>query len=1643
MESDGNSNKNNNAMNQDAKQPPTQALKDPISAPEDSSTKSKESSSIPDESSSKSDGPTSVPEASISKESTPTPKTPSSKHANIFQRLVALFSKTNPHYMRNRWILLICLFALIGIIAAIIIFVLLPSMSGELSILNVQPTSINDDILSASSHFVITTENGSVDKLRNALYLEPAIDYEVKELTPGASYEIIPASELSDNTLFNIDSVSDGVVSYKWAFQTKKDLSVSKIYPANGANYVSENTVIEFSFSYPNIENVAEHFSISPQVSGNLEQLERSWRFTPDAPLAKDTTYEITITAGLSYGEEIMTKDFHSSFSTFAHSVASSDSKSKGITIDGVSYFTTAEAPVVSFSGEDQKLLNDGSYISVERINNVDDFIKHLQGEQISGEIIGDYGFEIMQNSGYIEKYAVLNQTLPTGYYVLHLKSNAAQNLYTTDIEVNDLAAYAFESEQDGIVWVAENGELKAGIKVNYKGQDYETGDNGLLRIDNISNYSDNLDYLKIGSSDQPLAIAFENFKNNLYPRGFIYTDRPLYTPNDTIKVWGYIPLAFFNEPPKLDAFSIVLDEIKKQVTIDSEGFFSSEIKLENYKDYYGNISLNYNDQQLATRYLSIENYTLENYTYEFISSKNYLYAGENIDFTIKVSHVTGFPAINKDIVVTYQNHDYFGTTNGAGEVSFSFPTEHSTATWENASNFSTEWVSVKSGGAEYNKYSTSTVFYIFKNNLLLNGEKIKNANTVKFTANTVDLSESVKTDYSYKNLAKAKYSGPATVRFYEDQHRRYINGSYYDEYTKENVPTYHFDTVSSVVSEITGTFVDGELVVEYPTEFKNPEKDIYYSYRAVVSATDTTSRPAYSYGVTYHENYYLGESTNYRLNNAIDVWGYNPTSSSLYNLYRFGLKDTTSAGPYSIDDKLELGLYDCNGDTIENTGHVLAIVYKERIISTDIFANNTLDVTFNQKLYPNAELAGSYFINGKFYRIAPKTIDYDESDSELTISIETDKDSYSPGETVKAKLIITHQDGSRANGKVNLSVVNEAIFSATEDNTSILSSIYTNKSYKSYAVSTYRDYELLTGGGGRGGGGGGRSDFGDTIFFEDKNYSNGELEFEFKLNDAITSFRITALAVESGDIINAGTGTTKVTSSLPLSISTVIPKKVKNTDDLVINATSITSVGDIIDYTFTIEELNESLTASAAPGQPVSVNFGKLELGNYTINIAAQDSAGNTDKMTYPIEIIETAQEITVKKTERIDHGLEITPAKNPIIIELFDEETKRYLTYQDFLEANHTVRLDTLVSYYKSLEYKNKYYNEESTVRVPSFDSYMLENGSLKPLENAEGDYILTALANYYMPTYFNLKPENYSIDLNDDISMAIQKLLVLSSFKSPVLLDLKAAATAAQDNINGEDGLLLGIAFAFIGDYNSAGAIYKQLDRQNVSQDLLAILSSFISKNTAASRIDYLIENEPSSDYLPFAIISFFENNEVDTNNESTVNVTVNNETKSFTVRPLEVLRHVYRSDNLLPIGLATNVDTIFAEYYYQGGIAELGDNYAKDIKISIENPIVGQNATLILDISALDNRNGTLDIALPSNLKYSATFSGQDGLYLIRNNNEYIKLSLTDYYKDNTISIPFYVAAPGNYVIEPVIFTGEDGYHISENVVFDAK
>ena len=191
-----------------------------------------------------------------------------------------------------------------------------------------------------------------------------------------------------------------------------------------------------------------------------------------------------------------------------------------------------------------------------------------------------------------------------------------------------------------------------------------------------------------------------------------------------------------------------------------------------------------------------------------------------------------------------------------------------------------------------------------------------------------------------------------------------------------------------------------------------------------------------------------------------------------------------------------------------------------------------------------------------------------------------------------------------------------------------------------------------------------GRHEFGDTIYFESlKTDNNGEATIKFKLNDSITSFRITVHAsTKEGSI---GVNTTTISSTLPLAIESTAPIFVKSNDDLVINTTSIApnNQNDEVKYTFEIQKKNKKIEKEGIPGEIVYANFGKLKVGKYTVKINAK-SGKLKDTVTYPIEIIETANEIKIVAEDNIKNIKKIKPTKNPIYVEIYPNYLSKYLS-------------------------------------------------------------------------------------------------------------------------------------------------------------------------------------------------------------------------------------------------------------------------------------------------------------------------------------------------------------------------------------------
>lgn len=1527
-------------------------------------------------------------------------------------------------------ILLVAVLILIIGICLFLFFINKNESNDNFKITNVTAKKIENGIVANDTSFVVETEDGSAKKLKEHIYLEPAVDYDVKEVGKD-KYEIKLGKPIGDNTIVNVDYIKNGVAEYKWAFQTKKDLSVNTVYPADGASYVDEKSAIEIAFSYPNVKNFEEHFQISPSVAGTFTNNGRIWTFVPSEPLKPRTKYTITVTPGIESNGQIMTEEFKSSFSTYTKG---DDTKyvNDYITFDKVNTFLPSEKPTIGLSYGNIK---DIKKIELYSIDSYSDYMRYLSGENIELQNKGEVKFTIEN------KLITLENTLNVGYYVFYLIGENNDTLTKANVQVNDTSAYALLTQRDVLVWVSKDSKLKSGESVKYKNKTQKTNDNGYTVFKEVSDFSGNMDYLTVGDGASPLIIGLKNYDYSTLPSSYIYSDRPLYKTNDVINIWGYIPIDFFADKPDLDKFYIKMEDEKFDIEVNSDGTFIAKIDLKNYKEVSTSLQLYYNDSVIARRYINIENYNAKNYIYTINTTKNYARAGENLEFDVVVEHVTGLKAANKDVVVTFEQKDYYGKTDNNGIAKFSIPTTKRDPRYIYLKTYSQ--ITINGTGADYTKYLASKDVYVYNTDIDIQSKLDQDKKEITYDVKKLDLTTITNTDNNDSNMIKSNYSGKAMIYLYETITTRVENGQYYDPYEKEYVKSYSYNNTETVLEQKEVDIVDGKVDYKYDIEFKKSTEDIGYSNSVKLNIIDSNNNNVNVTNSIYYDSSYSYD--NKGIFHPSDKCEYCNELPYKYDFYNYELEDQKKQNmyynsSYSIGDNISLKIFDEEEEYVKNKGTILEVAFKERIDNIVLIESNDLNYKFSKKTYPGSNLTGVYFVGGKFHRMPVKYYDYNSTDSELSVVISPNKKSYKPGDEVTGTIKVVDKNGKLTDSKLNISVVNEAVFNSVEDSTKILSTIFTDKELQSYTFSTYRDF-TLGGGGGKGATGGSpRADFGDTVYFDTLTAKNGKANFKFKLNDDITKFRITVHAVaKKSDVTYVGVNNKKITSTLPLSITSVTPKDTKSTDDLVLNATILKTTGNNTKVNFKIKETGKEIDVNGSLGDTVTANFGKLDVGTYNVIITGT-SGEDSDSLTYKIDVIETAQEVAIKKVEKLENNAKISPTKNPIIIEVYNKKVETYLNYIKHLESHFTSRLDTQIAYYKASELKNEYYDQKGEIVVPDFSSYISDAG-IKNLNNAEVDLILTGLINYYASDYVNINVNQFNLGLEKDENKVIRNFFIRASFKDSILVELNSID---YNSLSLENKLLVGISYAFLGDYNNASKVYRLINEAEVTdtlKDLYIVLASFIDKPKVEQLINTSISERPSSEYLNFAILSYFENNMVELNKKETVTIKANKINEKIVLQGLKVKRMVLYNEDLKALTFKTKSKDLLVSYYYQGKLSE-DVGYEKNLNISLDGTLAKNNTVnLNIDIANLPNRTATINVALPNSLRLSGTFDNVQGLYLNKNNNGYISLGLTDLYKSNNISIPLYVSSSGNYEVEPIIIISDNKYYISNNLIID--
>ena len=1505
----------------------------------------------------------------------------------------------------------------------------------------------DENYVANNDTFIVETNDANEEMVKKHLYIEPPVNYEINKVNKN-KYEVEVKNVPSD-TLVNLSLVKNEVKSYSWAFQSTKDLKVLSVYPAEGSSSVPTNTAIYITMSYPDVTNLKDHFEIFPEVDGEFTQIGRVWRFTPTEELQNDTTYTITITRGVNNGEYSLEESYKTTFSTYnrPQSVTSSINTTENerkykhsyITFDKINDFTPDE--YITFRLNDRDEYQKIKTIKLYKFENIDEFYKFLNNE--NDYQITDLGEQEFDYSEKLRTYTLKN-LFDEGYYVEEAYLESGEVYTTIPVQVNKLSAFMFASDDDLFLWVGSGSELVSDVPVALNDRIYKTGSDGTLKIENYNKDEEKIEYLTVGDTYK-LIIGVNSFYRSDYPKGYIYTDKPIYKNTDTVRIWGYIPLNFYKEmyPDfRKDDFILECDKENIPIEINDDGSFITKYELDNQVDGYKYFSIKYKNIVIANRSVNVSNYSKENYEYDIDYDKNYINYGENFDFKVHVRHVSGIDVANKTIIATYENNVYEATTDAYGDAYFSIPSD-TNKTYDNV--YYMNYISVKTGEAEFGEKSISIPFYTVKHLFAVTRSKgdSKTLNT-SLTIRNLSLDKDVKTINSdlYTKLDNGGFEGNVNIKVYEIHRVRQLYKTYFNEYTRKTINSYTYPEVERILlDEKNVTVQDGNISYTLDYELKKNTDEDHYEYLVQYVISNGEDSINYSNTLHYYDNYDNYENGRY-FSSMNSRFYYSDYSHYRYFMNTNNINDNYGYRKFSINDGITFELNSYDKTDIPKDSKVLRIEFKNRILDTKIFNyGEDLDTTFTKDNIPGIAYVGALFTNGKFYRLPSYYYDYNEEDSKLNIDIEKDKEEYSPGEKVHLKIKVKDKDDKGVESRVIVSIVDKAVFNVVPDSTNILSDIYTNLYYRDYTFSSYRDYEMIVDGGGAGNTGGEntRVKFSDTIYFDElKTNSNGEVELDFELNDSVTSFVVTVHAIT--DDAYVGVNKEEVVSTLPLAISVLEPRGLKVTDDIVIGANSVGKVTTDLTYTFELVGTDKVIEQTGLIGQTLYANFGKLEVGTYRVKISATD--GNvSDAIEFPFEVKATQQEIAVKATSSISELKEITPTKNPIILEFYKPEFSKYITYLDILSSTNEDRLDTRVSYFKALEYENKYYGKDYPVNKNDMDKFN-NNGVLRYLENDENSLLVTALVNYYSPDIYKLDKTIFyeGLEKTTDYAVAIDNLLVLASMKEPILDELKYIKSG--NVFVPEYEAKIALAYAFLGDYDNAKLIYEKVPKDDTSEGILSIVSTFIDKDNSEKLIDELYQKNAADRCVYFAMLSYFMNNETDLSKESTITVKYGDKVEEVKLSGLMMKKISINNKDLATLSITSDDENDMINYYYEGGIKEVAEeNIKQEIEMYLDedNLSVGKTVNLVLNVSSLSS--GNIKVYLPNSLKVSGRTTNK-GAYISANRGEYIVLYLGVEH-DDVVSIPLYVTYPGEYNIEEVVMKVDNDYYISNALTFNVE
>ncbi len=944
--------------------------------------------------------------------------------------------------------------------------------------------------IAPETKFILTSQEDISEKeIKESLAVDPAINFDVKEMEQK-KFEVIPVETLTENQIYkfvirtaikNSASVAlaaekTDVTEYRWAYQVRQSVKITGTLPRDQGTGVPTNSGIEVTFSNDAYYNFDQYFEISPSVSGIFEKHKRTAVFVPET-LRAGTLYTVTIKAGLPFEgtEEMLAEDYSFKFETASGRQSSSDYDYFSFR-DSVYDYTDRSEPVLevyNYPKDTEREFTVYQYLDYDTFAAaLSDYSQYPAWAYYArnnfttstdglNEVLK---FRAVPESFEYRYYVILPSALDHGYYLIETKT--ADRTIQSWIQISDQAAYLSVSTTNTLIWLNDlDGQAPIdGATVTLPGINLEekTNEYGIAFFetpDELSDESPDHSYLFTITGPDGVktvipgaqASAYYDYEDENRSDDFwqyLYIDRPIYQKNDTVSFWGLarprqneaMPQEVTAKLIGFDYSSYYGDEMsiaEASVALTDTGTYLGGLSFQNLIPGYYTLKILVDDAEISRASVYVENYVKPSYMIELTPEKKTILENESNVIFVNTQFFEGTPVPSVDL--TYNSNFGSGSlsTDENGEGSF-------TLVADGVENYqSTDYVSVYSESAEAADISSDARYLIYPSDMWLEYDaRVDDLRaSLDLSLRYLDLEAMNKPDYDI--WSGEIFADPVTNQAIIGTAKKVVydkveTGQYYDFINKVTRKTYSYNRrLEPYKSFDLTTDVNGEVTYQLDVE-----KDS--SYEIELSYTDNDGR--------------VVKTTNY-------LWsGYRFYDSDYSDLVR--LQNTDEDLVYSLNDEVNFAFL--RGDELlpdnEQPNNYLYFQAKAGIKEYWVNPSSNYSFTFEKDNIPNTYVYGVWF-NGSnysatdyYYYSYGSGVSYDTEDSEMKVKVSSDRNQYQPGDEVSLTVSTSDSDGQPVSARVNLNLVDEAIYALRDEAVDPLAGVYSTVS--SGILRTYISHE-------------------------------------------------------------------------------------------------------------------------------------------------------------------------------------------------------------------------------------------------------------------------------------------------------------------------------------------------------------------------------------------------------------------------------------------------------------------------------------------------------------------------------------------------------------------------------------------------------